>query len=278
MDAARIAELLHPFLARAGGQQLTPKDLERISMYIDILVRWNSRVNLTAIREPEEIVTRHFGESLLAASFLFARGVAPAAPGGPAERGSTAGSSGPRCASTDDLESNPGTAVRQREGGPNQRQASALGASHQRPAADDRVAVADIGSGAGFPGVPLKLWAPSIQLTLIESNQKKSVFLREIVRSLTLADVEIQTARAETLPSASFDVVTLRAAERFATVLPIADALARPGGRLALLIGSAQVEPARSLVPDRQWLPPLPIPHSRSRVLFATRRGGLDSA
>jgi len=272
MDAARIAELLHPFLARAGGQQLTPKDLERISMYIDILVRWNSRVNLTAIREPEEIVTRHFGESLLAASYLFARGV------GPAERGSTAGSSGPRCASTDDLESNPGTAVRQRDSGLNQRQASALGASHQRPAADDRVAVADIGSGAGFPGVPLKLWAPNIQLTLIESNQKKSVFLREIVRSLTLADVEIQTARAETLPSASFDVVTLRAAESFATVLPVADALARPGGRLALLIGSAQVEPARALVPDRQWLPPLPIPNSRSRVLFVTRRVGLDSA
>src|SRR5215467_1722684 len=98
MDAARIAELLHPFLGRAGGQQLTPKDLERISIYIDILVRWNSRVNLTAIREPEEIVTRHFGESLLAASYLFARGV------GPAERGSTAGSSGPQCASTDDLE------------------------------------------------------------------------------------------------------------------------------------------------------------------------------
>ena len=268
MDAARIAELLHPFLGRAGEQQLTPGDLEHISMYIDILVRWNSRINLSAIREPEEIVTRHFGESLLAASYLFARGVGPAAPGGPAERGSIAGTSGPRSASTDDPGSDPGTAARQRETSPNQRQPSALGGSHQMP--DGRIAVADVGSGAGFPGVPLKLWAPSIQLTLIESNQKKSVFLREIVRSLTLTDVEIQTARAETLPPASFDVVTLRAAERFATVLPIADALARPGGRLALLIGSAQVEPARSLVRDRQWLPPLPIPHSRSRVLFAT--------
>ena len=264
MDAARIAELLHPFLGRAGGQQLTPKDLERISMYIDILVRWNSRVNLTAIREPEEIVTRHFGESLLAASYLFARGA------GPAERGSIAGTSGPRSASTDDPGSDPGTAARQRETSPNQRLPSALGGSHQTPTADGRIRVADVGSGAGFPGVPLKLWAPSIQLTLIESNQKKSVFLREIVRSLTLTDVEIQTARAETLPPASFDVVTLRAAERFATVLPVADALARPGGRLALLIGSAQVEPARSLVRDRQWLPPLPVPHSRSRVLFAT--------
>src|SRR5215472_14398410 len=272
MDAARIAELLHPFLGRAGEQPLTPGDLEYISMYIDILVRWNSRINLTAIREPEEIVTRHFGESLLAASYLFARGA------GPAERGSPAGPGGPRSAGSDDLGSNPGTAARQRETGSNRLRASSLGASQQRPTADDRIAVGDIGSGAGFPGVPLKLWAPDIRLTLIESNHKKSVFLREIVRSLTLTDVEIQTARAETLPPASFDVVTLRAAERFATVLPIADALARPGGRLALLISSAQVEPARSLVRDRQWLPPLPVPHSRSRVLFATRRGGLDSA
>jgi 16S rRNA (guanine527-N7)-methyltransferase len=221
MDAARIAELLRPFLGRTGEQQLTPSDLEHISMYIDILVRWNARINLTAIRDPEEIVTRHFGESLLAASYLFPRG--PAA--GSSDQGATAG---------------------------------------------ERIAVADIGSGAGFPGVPLKLWAPSIQLTLIESNQKKSIFLREIVRSLTLTNVDIEAARAETLPPASFDVVTLRAAERFATVLPIAGALVKPGGRLALLIGSAQVERARSLVPE-QWLPPIPVPLSHSRVLFATR-------
>ena len=270
MDAARIAELLHPFLTRAGAQQLTPDDLEHISMYIDILVRWNSRINLTAIREPEEIVTRHFGESLLAASYLFARGVGAAALTGPAEPGSPPGCSHPRAKSTGDRGSNPGTAARQRETGPNERRASALGAGDQRPPADDRIAVADVGSGAGFPGVPLKLWAPNIRLTLIESNQKKSIFLREIVRALTLTDVDIQTARAETLPPASFDVVTLRAAERFTTVLPIAGALVKPGGRLVLLIGSAQVDEARALVPDRHWLPPLPIPHSHSRVLLAT--------
>jgi len=218
MDAARIAELLHPFLGPAGEQQLTANDLEQISTYIDILVRWNSRINLTAIRVPEEIVTRHFGESLFAASHLFPRGVATAALGRPS----------------------------------------------------DRISAADVGSGAGFPGIPLKLWAPGMQLTLIESNQKKSVFLREIVRSLTLTDVNIESARAETLPSASFDLVTLRAAERFATVLPIAAALVRATGRLALLIGSAQLERARSLLPERAWAPPLPIPGSHSRVLFTT--------
>jgi 16S rRNA (guanine527-N7)-methyltransferase len=218
VDAARIAELLHPFLGPAGEQQLSFHDLEQISTYIDILVRWNSRINLTAIRDPEEIVTRHFGESFFAASHLFPRGVGRAA--------------------------------------------------FDRAA--ERISAADVGSGAGFPGVPLKLWAPGIQLTLIESNQKKSVFLREIVRCLTLTDVNIQSARAETLPPASFDLVTLRAAERFATVLPIAAALVRPTGRLALLIGSAQLERARFLLPDRRWAPPLPIPDSHSRILFTT--------
>jgi len=219
MDAARVAELLHPFLGRAGEAQLSPQVPQQISTYIDILVRWNSRINLTAIRDPEEIATRHFGESLFAARHLFPGGVGAAALGRPAER----------------------------------------------------ISAADVGSGAGFPGVPLKLWAPGIQLTLIESNEKKSVFLREIVRSLTLTDVNIQTARAEALSPASFDVVTLRAAERFATVLPIAAALVRPGGRLALLIGSAQLERARSLLPGRGWVPPLPIPGSHSRVLFTAR-------
>jgi 16S rRNA (guanine527-N7)-methyltransferase len=259
MDAARIAELLHPFVGRAGEQPLTPHDLEHISMYIDILVRWNSRINLTAIRDPEDIVTRHFGESLFAASNLFPRGV-----------GTAAGCSQPPPTSSDDLGSNGRTAARQRETGRTEPRGSAPRACDQRPTTAHRISVADVGSGAGFPGVPLKLWAPSIQLTLIEANQKKSIFLREIVRSLTLRDVDIKAARAETLPPASFDVVTLRAAERFATVLPIAAALLKPHGRLALLIGSAQVDRAQSLLPDRGWVPPLPIPRSHSRVLLST--------
>ena len=69
MDKARIAELLQPFLA--GAQPPSETLLDHISTYIDLLVRWNARVNLTAIRDPEQIVTRHFGESLFAACHLF---------------------------------------------------------------------------------------------------------------------------------------------------------------------------------------------------------------
>jgi 16S rRNA G527 N7-methylase RsmG len=270
MHAARIAELLAPFLGPAGERPLTPGDLEHISTYIDILVHWNSRINLTAIRDPEEIVTRHFGESLFAARYLFPRGVGTA-PGRRAERGAAAGSNHPRPTRSEAAESNPATAALAPQSSSDEQRARAPGGGGQGPTSDDRICVADIGSGAGFPGIPLKLWAPSIQLTLIESNQKKSVFLREIVRSLTLTDVDIQSVRAETLPPASFDVVTLRAAERFVTVLPAAAALVRPRGRLALLVGSAQVEPARSLLPDCGWASPLPVPRSHSRVLLTSR-------
>ena len=79
MDPDRITELLQPFLAASpegappglGPAILSAAQLQHISIYIDLLVRWNSRVNLTSVRTPEEIVTRHFGESLFAARLLF---------------------------------------------------------------------------------------------------------------------------------------------------------------------------------------------------------------
>ena len=71
METSRIAALLGPFLDDAS---LSPDQLDQISAYIDLVLRWNSRVNLTAIRTPDEIVTRHFGEAFFAARHLFPRG------------------------------------------------------------------------------------------------------------------------------------------------------------------------------------------------------------
>jgi 16S rRNA (guanine527-N7)-methyltransferase len=250
MHSARIAELLQPFLsascpsepAKAGEEPavLSPTQLQSISTYIDILLHWNTRINLTAIRNEEEIVTRHFGESLFTARHLFAegqdregrdfsraermpqKGTGALAPEGPAE-----------------------TRSRKPEAG-----------------------VADLGSGAGFPGIPIKLWAPNIALTLIESNQKKATFLREVARALTLTNINIQNARAETLPPGTFDVVTLRAVERLSEVLPVATTLLAPSGRLALLIASSQLEATRSTLPSLAWDPPILIPESQSRLLL----------
>ena len=61
MDTARIAELLAPYLE---GEALAPAQLARLSTYVGLLLKWNARMNLTAVRDPQQIVIRHFGESL----------------------------------------------------------------------------------------------------------------------------------------------------------------------------------------------------------------------
>ncbi len=266
MDTARIAELLKPFLSadpnprhsepapageacpeqsRRESAVLSSAQMQSISTYIDILLRWNARINLTAIRDPEDIVTRHFGESFFAARHLFPNNVhvGTAAPGCPAEPGSAPGAS---------------PAAEQAPEG-------------RKDLSSHRPSIADIGSGAGFPGLPIKLWAPHISLTLIESNHKKATFLREVTRALTLTDVNIQNTRAEILTE-TFAVVTLRAVEHFETILPTAATLVAPGGRLALLIGTAQQAQARSTLPHLTWSDPVPVPQSRARMLLVAHR------
>jgi 16S rRNA (guanine527-N7)-methyltransferase len=240
VDVARIAELLQPFLGpspespRQAAQPavLLPAQLHSISIYIDLLLRWNSRVNLTSVRQPEEIVTRHFGESLFAARHLF-----PAPEQNPPEK------------------------------------------------VPPEVEVIDVGSGAGFPGLPIRIWDPLIHLTLIESNQKKATFLREVVRALTLTNVDVFAGRAadfQARPSLSQhssvsstkrsgDVVTLRAVEHFDSILPEATSLVSPSGRLAILIGQAQLDRARHLANSLQWALPIKLPASSSRFLIIGR-------
>ena len=208
MHTARIADLLQPYLPTP----LSDSQLANISTYIDLLLRWNARINLTAVRDPEEMVTRHFGESFFAAHHLF-----------------------------------------------------------PTVAAGESVTVADIGSGAGFPGLPLKIWAPQVHLTLIESNQKKATFLGEAARTLTLTDINVFPGRAQDYPNKS-NVVTLRAVENFATILPVAAALLAPQGRLALLIGHSQFEGALALLPHFTNQEPIPIPNSESRLLAVAQR------
>ena len=213
MDEARIAELLEPFLSDNSRPTavLSSAQIRLISMYIDLLLRWNDRVNLTAIRTPEEIVTRHFGESIFAARQLFPL------PG--VEAGATA---------------------------------------H----------VIDVGSGAGFPGLPVKIWAPHLRLTLIESNQKKATFLREVVRHLGLANVDVFGARAETYLGSRGDVVMFRAVEQFESVLLNAAGLVRPGGCLAVMVGRSQLDRCRKLLRGFQWKYPISLPISSNRCLI----------
>jgi 16S rRNA (guanine527-N7)-methyltransferase len=106
-------------------------------------------------------------------------------------------------------------------------------------------------------------------MTLIESSHKKATFLREVVRSLTLTDIDIRNTRAEDLRQ-TYDVVTLRAVERFAEALPIAARLLAPNGRLVLLIAASQVAAVRSALPHFTWADPIPVPQSNSRILLVS--------
>ena len=205
MDSELISKLLQPFVM----SPLSEAQLTNISTYIDILLRWNQKLNLTAVRDPEQIVTRHFGESIFAAGHLFVQ---------------TA------------IESSP--------------------------------YLVDVGSGAGFPGIPMKLCFPFLRVELIESHQKKATFLREIIRHLGLTEIDVFAGRAEALQDRIFDVVTLRAVERFEDVLPVAAKLLEPEGRLALLVGEGQISAATTLLPSFRWQNPVRIPISTSRVLL----------
>jgi 16S rRNA (guanine527-N7)-methyltransferase len=208
METARIAELLRPFTAEAP---LSSQAFEQLQSYLDLLLRWNARINLTAVREPEQIVTRHFGESLFAANLLF-------------------------------------------------------------PEPPSRTTLADVGSGAGFPGIPIKLLAPELALTLIESQNKKATFLREVIRALELDRVEVFWGHAEQWGKTA-DLVTLRAVEQFERVLPVAAELVTPGGRLCLLIGAGQLATTREVLGGHWiWQPPNTVPQSAGRVVLVGSR------
>src|SRR5882724_3931593 len=246
MDTARISVLLEPFLE----QPLSQLQLDQISTYIDLLLRWNARVNLTAIRNEEEIVTRHFGESLFMARHLFPSASSDASN---LENCHPERSNVMRLAH-DVL-------------------ANEVAESKDPCPSPSTPRVIDIGSGAGFPAVPLKLWAPHIHLTMIESNHKKAAFLREVTRALTLTNINVSTERAETVaeslvenPGSQADIVTLRAVEHFAAILPTAVKFLAPNGSLALLIGATQL-PQLTTLNTLKCCQPIQVPQSKARVL-----------
>ena len=256
VDTSRIAELLHPFLS----SPLTALQLDQISTYIDLLLRWNARVNLTAVRAPQDIVTRHFGESLFAAGHLLPSGADAPIRDTPQQ---TTKRSVPQVGVRSlDANLSSSTTEAARETDP-----AAIGPAHGGRTSSVPSHLVDIGSGAGFPGLPMKIWSPQTRVTLIESNHKKVAFLREVIRALTLTDIDVFPARAETFFPATATVVTLRAVERFPETLPTALALLAPTARLALLITRPQFPLAQNLTPTLHWLPPLPIPLSENRLL-----------
>lgn len=98
--------------------------------------------------------------------------------------------------------------------------------------------VADIGSGAGLPGLVLAIARPDVQWTLIEPMERRVTWLNEQVTALELTNVDVVRARAEDVrPTDGFDVVTARAVSALRTLIPLTAPLVRDGGQLTLLKG-----------------------------------------
>lgn len=155
------------------GLELTEGMKESLLSYLDELIKWNKRMNLTSIEEPEDIIVSHFIDSL---AYLKAFSL--------------------------------------KEG-----------------------RIVDLGTGAGFPGIPLKIYLRSIKLVLIESSKKKASFLHHIVGLLRLDDVKIINKRIEELDPASdpqliSGIIVSRAFAKLDKLLECSLPLLRPDGRI----------------------------------------------
>jgi 16S rRNA (guanine527-N7)-methyltransferase len=167
---------------RALGVELAPAQVAALGTLLDELADWNTRVNLTAIRDPAEAVDKHLLDSLAVRPLL------------------------------------------------------------------KGLAVADVGSGAGFPGLPLAIADTDRRFTLVESTGKKAKFLRHVVARLDLPNVEVVPLRAESYkPPLPFDSVIARALGPLAEFVRVAGHLAGRGGRLLAMKGKVPEDEIQAL-------------------------------
>jgi 16S rRNA (guanine527-N7)-methyltransferase len=157
------------------GIPLAAETSERLLQYIALLAKWNRTYNLTAIRNPEAMVSHHLLDSLAVLPHLAMPGAAR---------------------------------------------------------------VADAGSGAGLPGIPLALARPQWHMALVESNEKKCAFLRQAAIELALANVEVHEGRVERWqPETPFALVISRAFTQLAQFIEACRHLVAPRGLLAAMKG-----------------------------------------
>ncbi len=193
-------KLLAPFEVELDAFRLA-----QLLAYLSLLLRWNRRINLTAIRDPAACLTRHFGESLCIQRHFSLRG-----------------------------------------------------------------SLLDIGSGAGFPGLALKLVFPELAVTLLEPVAKKRAFLKEVTRACAFERVEVCDERLENFArrglNRPFDAATARAVGQLNKLVPQAAACLKPAGNLLLWLSREQ---ARDLGKEHfEWGEPIRLPLSREREIW----------
>jgi 16S rRNA (guanine527-N7)-methyltransferase len=206
VSEARLRQLLEPF-----GVNLISRQLGQVSIYLNLLLRWNRRINLTSVRDPESCVTRHFGESLYLARWISLDGK-----------------------------------------------------------------LLDVGTGAGFPGLSLKIIAPNLDVTLLEPNGKKRAFLKEVTRACEMQRVTVISERmeafAQSIGEARFQIVTARAVGQLPRLVPFATQSLEPRGILALWVTESQAGELAAVRESILWENKVRLPLSKQRMIWLGKR------
>lgn len=165
------------------GVRFSVEQIDKFYNYMNLLIEWNEKMNLTAIIEPKEIILKHFIDSITILNEI--------------ENSST---------------------------------------------------VVDVGTGAGFPGIPLSIMNPTLKITLVDSLNKRLIFLQEVIKELDLKNVELIHARAEEFGQnkkyrEKFDVATSRAVANLATLSEYLIPLVKIDGKIiSMKAGNAREE------------------------------------
>lgn len=123
----------------------------------------------------------------------------------------------------------------------------------------------DIGSGAGFPATPLAVVRPNVQVTALEANQKKSLFLKEAKDELELANLKVVTARLEKFDWTGYELLTSRALDRAEAVLP--SVIERLGAKQRLMLYCGPDLVTKLEGQGKYKIETHPIPHSEARII-----------
>ena len=194
LNEATVRQLLEPF-----GLTLSSDQIGQLIAYLQLLLRWNEKINLTSVRDPALCVTRHFGESLYLARWVELQG-----------------------------------------------------------------RLLDIGSGAGFPGLCLKIVFPDLAVTLLEPVAKKRGFLKEVARVCGMNLVEVRRERLEDYVAggvaAAYDAATARAVGHLEELIPLAWRCLKAGGGLFLWLSRGQARSIGYIEAERAGVRRLPVP------------------
>ena len=127
--------------------------------------------------------------------------------------------------------------------------------------------VADIGTGAGFPGIPIRMVRQAVQLTLVEAVAKKAAFLGEVLRKINISGVNIIRCRMEDISDAGFDLITARALGKYNDLLRWSKARLSQTGKIVLLLGRAEAE-YLSQNAEWVWNEPEIVPDTSARAVL----------